>query len=58
MSGRVRVHEDQDRTAEEVIAELLDAALLPEADDRATRPTPSRSAHEGSAASGSAGRVR
>ena len=29
MSGRVRVHEDQDRSAEEVIAELLDRALSP-----------------------------
>jgi MoxR-like ATPase len=63
MSGRVRVHEDQDRTAEEVIAELLDAALLPEGDDRATRPAPGRSApsgsaNEGSAACGSAGRAR
>ncbi len=27
LSGRVRVHEDQDRTVEEVIAELLDCAL-------------------------------
>jgi MoxR-like ATPase len=27
LSGRIRVHEDQDRTAEEVIAELLDKAL-------------------------------
>jgi MoxR-like ATPase len=27
LSGRIRVHEDQDRTAEEVIAELLDRAL-------------------------------
>ena len=27
LSGRVRVHEDQDRTVEEVIAELLDRAL-------------------------------
>jgi magnesium chelatase subunit D len=40
MSGRIRVHEDQDRTAEEVIAELLDAALASEDDDRATRPGP------------------
>jgi magnesium chelatase subunit D len=35
MSGRVRVHEDQSRTAEEVITELLDAALAGEDDDRA-----------------------
>jgi MoxR-like ATPase len=36
-SGRLRMHEDQDRTAEEVIAELLDAALSapPEAPGRA-----------------------
>jgi MoxR-like ATPase len=27
LSGRIRVHEDQDRAAEEVIAELLDRAL-------------------------------
>jgi MoxR-like ATPase len=27
LSGRIRVHEDQDRSAEEVIAELLDQAL-------------------------------
>jgi MoxR-like ATPase len=27
LSGRIRVHEDQDRTAEEVIAELLERAL-------------------------------
>ena len=38
MSGRVQVHEDQDRTAEEVIAELLDAALATAGDDRATSP--------------------
>jgi magnesium chelatase subunit D len=42
MSGRVRVHEDQPRTAEEVIAELLDAALAKEDADRATRPTPKK----------------
>jgi magnesium chelatase subunit D len=38
MSGRVRVHEDQGRTTEEVIAELLDAALATEDDDRASLP--------------------
>jgi magnesium chelatase subunit D len=38
MSGRVRVHEDQNRTAEEVIAQLLDAALTTEDGDRATLP--------------------
>ncbi|MGZ4259197.1 MAG: AAA family ATPase [Solirubrobacteraceae bacterium] len=45
MSGRIRVHEDQSRTAEEVIAELLDAALAAEDDDRASLspPRPNRS---------------
>ena len=38
MSGRIQVHEDQGRTAEEVIAELLDAALATAGDDRATSP--------------------
>ena len=38
MSGRIQVHEDQERTAEEVIAELLDAALATAGDDRATSP--------------------
>jgi magnesium chelatase subunit D len=38
MSGRVRVYEDQSRTAEEVIAQLLDAALATEDRDRATLP--------------------
>jgi Mg-chelatase subunit ChlD len=38
MSGRVRVHEDQGRTAEEVIAELLDAALATEDGSRASLP--------------------
>ena len=38
MSGRVRVHEDQSRTAEEVIAQLLDAALASEDRDRASLP--------------------
>jgi MoxR-like ATPase len=40
MSGRVRVHEDQSRTAEEVIAELLDAALAAEDGDRASLSPP------------------
>jgi MoxR-like ATPase len=39
MSGRIQVHEDQERTAEEVIAELLDAALATADDDRASRPS-------------------
>ncbi|MGZ4331368.1 MAG: AAA family ATPase [Solirubrobacteraceae bacterium] len=45
MSGRIRVHEDQSRTAEEVIAELLDAALAAEDDHRASLspPRPNRS---------------
>ena len=37
MSGRIRVHEDQARPAEEVITELLDAALRTSDDDRAAR---------------------
>ena len=37
MSGRIRVHEDQARSAEEVITELLDAALTTSGDDRAAR---------------------
>jgi Mg-chelatase subunit ChlI len=37
MSGRIRVHEDQTRSAEEVITELLDAALKISGDDRAAR---------------------
>jgi Mg-chelatase subunit ChlI len=37
MSGRIRVHEDQPRSVEEVISELLDAALTIPGDDRAVR---------------------
>jgi len=37
VSGRIRVHEDQARTVEEVITELLDAALMISDDDRAAR---------------------
>ena len=50
LSGRIRVHEDQDRTVEEVIAELLDRALSPapvRAPGRASAPpagSPSSSA--------------
>ncbi len=40
MSGRVRVHEDQSRTSEEVITELLDAALATVDGDRASLPPP------------------
>ncbi len=41
LSGRIRIHEDQDRTVEEVIAELLDQALSPNpepAQGRASAP--------------------
>jgi len=41
MSGRIRVHEDQERTVEEVIAELLDAALATAGARRASSPSPS-----------------
>jgi magnesium chelatase subunit D len=49
MSGRVRVHEDQTRTAEEVIAQLLDAALANEDHDRASLPAaqPMRTPRDG-----------
>jgi MoxR-like ATPase len=40
MSGRVRVYEDQSRAAEEVIADLLDAALATEGSDRASLSPP------------------
>ena len=44
-SGRVRVHEDQDRSAEEVIAELLDRALSPPPPSRRREgPAPRRTA--------------
>ena len=39
LSGRVAVHEDQDRSAEEVIAELLDRALAPAAEPASGRPS-------------------
>ena len=39
LSGRVAVHEDQDRTAEEVIAELLDLALAPPREPASGRPS-------------------
>jgi MoxR-like ATPase len=39
LSGRVAVHEDQDRSAEEVIAELLDLALAPQAEPASGRPS-------------------
>jgi MoxR-like ATPase len=38
LSGRIRVHEDQDRTAEEVIAELLEQALAAGPDPSSGRP--------------------
>jgi magnesium chelatase subunit D len=49
MSGRVRVHEDQSRTAEEVIAELLDAALATGDEDRVSLspPRPSKAQDRG-----------
>lgn len=44
LSGRIRVHEDQDRSAEEVIAELLEQALAapPEPASERPRATPAR----------------
>ena len=45
LSGRISVHEDQDRSAEEVIAELLDRALAPNpepASGRASAPPAGR----------------
>jgi MoxR-like ATPase len=39
LSGRVAVHEDQDRSAEEVIAELLDLALAPPSEPASGRPS-------------------
>jgi MoxR-like ATPase len=39
LSGRVAVHEDQDRSAEEVIAELLDLALAPPSELASGRPS-------------------
>ncbi len=51
LSGRIRVYEDQDRTVEEVIAELLDLALTPDpepAPGRASAP-PAGSRPDGAA---------
>jgi MoxR-like ATPase len=39
LSGRARVHEDQERTVEEVIAELLDRALAPNPAPASGRPS-------------------
>lgn len=39
LSGRARVHEDQERTVEEVIAELLDRALTPDPAAASGRPS-------------------
>jgi MoxR-like ATPase len=39
LSGRARVHEDQERTVEEVIAELLDRALAPDPAPASGRPS-------------------
>lgn len=38
LSGRIRVHEDQDRSAEEVIAELLEQALTAPPEPASERP--------------------
>jgi MoxR-like ATPase len=38
LSGRIRVHEDQDRSAEEVIAELLEQALAASPEPASERP--------------------
>lgn len=38
LSGRIRVHEDQDRSAEEVIAELLEQALAAPPEPASERP--------------------
>lgn len=38
LSGRIRVHEDQDRSAEEVIAELLEQALAAPSEPAPERP--------------------
>ncbi len=38
LSGRIRVHEDQDRSAEEVIAELLEQALVAPPEPASERP--------------------
>ncbi|MEA2255048.1 MAG: magnesium chelatase subunit [Solirubrobacteraceae bacterium] len=50
-SGRLRMHEDQDRSAEEVIAELLDRALAPPPEPAPGRPgaPPSRPPADGAA---------
>jgi hypothetical protein len=39
LSGRIRVHEDQDRSAEEVIAELLEQALSAPPEPAPERPS-------------------
>jgi MoxR-like ATPase len=44
LSGRIRVHEDQDRTAEEVIAELLEQALAAAPEPAPGRPSATVSA--------------
>jgi MoxR-like ATPase len=45
LSGRIRVHEDQDRSAEEVIAELLDQALTAPPEPAPERPGGQPAAH-------------
>jgi MoxR-like ATPase len=45
LSGRIRVHEDQDRSAEEVIAELLEQALTAPPEPAPERPGGQPAAH-------------
>jgi MoxR-like ATPase len=45
LSGRIRVHEDQDRSAEEVIAELLEQALAAPPEPASERPGGPLAAH-------------
>jgi MoxR-like ATPase len=45
LSGRIRVHEDQDRSAEEVIAELLELALTAPPEPAPERPGVQPAAH-------------
>ena len=47
LSGRIRIHQDQDRTVEEVIAELLDRALDATAEPAPERPSAGPPAHPG-----------
>jgi MoxR-like ATPase len=47
LSGRIRIHSDQDRTVEEVIAELLDRVLDAAAEPAPGRPSAGPPAHPG-----------